>query len=84
MESSSSALTLEEVNTIRTAMRAGRFLAVVMAALLAVAVPFLLELLAPVIGVALLVVIVLSPVLVTALLLLAARQSAKEQRQLSA
>lgn len=71
-------LTAEEVHTIRAAIRAGRYLAVLG---LVVGVPLLLQAIAPVVGVVLLTVILLSPVLVTAVLVLAARQTARERRR---
>jgi len=77
MALTSTALTSEEVNTIRSAIRAGRVVGVLG---LALAVPYAIEALAPVLGVALLVVILASPVLVTTLLVLVARRSAREQR----
>jgi uncharacterized membrane protein len=81
MAASPALLTAEEVNTVRAAIRAGRYLAIIA---LFVGVPLLLPAITPVVGVALLTVILLSPVLVTAVLVMAARQTAKERRQASA
>jgi len=78
MDANPTLLTADEVHTIRAAIRAGRYLAVL--ALFA-GVPLAIELLTPVLGVVLLTLILLSPVLVTAVIVAAARQTARERRQ---
>jgi hypothetical protein len=78
MEANPTLLTAEEVQTLRAAIRAGRWLA---ALGLLILVPLAFEVVAPALGVALLIVILLSPVLVTAVLVLAARQTAREGRR---
>jgi len=81
MEGNHLTLSTQEIDTIRVAIRVGRVLAVLG---VAIAVPLLIQLLTPVVGVLLLALIVLSPLLVTAALVLAARQSARERRQAAA
>ncbi len=80
MDASHAVLTAQEVATLRSAIRAGRYLAV---PALAVAAPFALqclEALAPALGVALLAVVVSSPLWVTAMLVASARRDGRERR----
>jgi hypothetical protein len=73
MQIQHTALTFEELSIVRAAIRAGRYLTVIALAGLAVGVPFVFEAIAPYLGVGLLTIIFLSPLLVTLVLLLAAR-----------
>lgn len=81
MEGNYSALTLEELNTARAAIRVIRYLSVIG---MAVAVPFLVVVATPLVGWALLAAIVFSPLILVYVLVAASRQAAKERRQATA
>jgi uncharacterized membrane protein len=75
---SNTALTFEELATARAAIRVIRYLSVLA---MAVAVPILVVAATPLVGWALLAAIVLSPLILCYVLVVAARQAAKERRQ---
>lgn len=78
MNQNSTALTLEELHTARSAIRVLRYLGVV---LLAVATPLLVVAATPLVGWALLAAIVFSPLLLAYVLVVASRQAEAERRR---
>ena len=77
MDVNQTALTFDELSTTRAIIRVIRYLTVLGAAILA---PLLVAIATPVVGGALLSVILLAPVLLVYVLVLAARQAEAERR----